>query len=379
LTLSATPIPRTLSMSFAGLQDISVIRTPPQGRLAVKNSIGIFSKEKVVSAVLNETGRGGAVFIVYNSIDKIFTLKKNIDKWIPQVKTGVIHAKMSNREIERNMTMFIERKFPVLLSTTIIENGIDISHVNTLIVINAENFGLTQLYQLRGRIGRSHRQAYAYFLTKKSLISDKAILRLEGIRDHSRIGSGFELAELDLKLRGAGSLLGNRQHGHVEALGFEFYNKLLRKTVEELKGEKRESTQVKLHVDFNYHIDNSYIDVTAERISLYSEISNAGSISELENLKNKIEANWGQGGDSLSKLFYVGKVKCIVSKINCESVRIRLNSLSLKFNNIFPDDVELSKSFLKKYKSEFPDKYTVLFLFNDPDGFLTDFEDQLNS
>jgi len=233
LTMSATPIPRTLSLGLAGLQDVSTIRTPPLGRLAVKNFVGYFSREIVVSAILNEVDRDGQIFVVYNDIEKIYSFQKDLERWLPSIPSVVIHAKMSNQDIETNLMDFIAHKYKVLLSTTIIENGIDIPDVNTLIILNADRFGLTQLYQLRGRIGRSHRQAFAYFLVHTMNLSDKAKSRLDAIREFADLGSGYKLAEFDLKLRGAGSLLGNRQHGHIEALGFDYYHQLLVDTIKE--------------------------------------------------------------------------------------------------------------------------------------------------
>ena len=316
LTLSATPIPRTLSFSLAGLQDISLIRTPPIGRLAVKNFIGCFSRELLVSAVLNEIDRDGSVFIVYNNIERIFSFKEKLAQWLPDISIGVLHAKLNSETIEKNLLDFIHKKYSVLLSTTIIENGIDIPAVNTLIVVDADRFGLTQLYQLRGRIGRSNRQAFAYFLIdpERHGISDTAQKRLEAIRQFSDLGSGYKIAEFDLMLRGAGSLLGNRQHGHIEALGFDSYLELLNQTIETLKGKEEDKASGGLRVHFPYSIDERYIADTSERIGAYKRILEASKIGDIDRLKDELEDQYGRLPAEMDRVFYVGAVKLFARK-----------------------------------------------------------------
>lgn len=378
LSLSATPIPRTLSMSMAGLQDISVIKTPPLGRLGVKNYIGPFFREKVVSAVLNEIERGGAVFVVYNSVEKIFSFKKILEEWMPDIPIAVIHAKMSNREIERNLMSFIDGEYSVLLSTTIIENGIDISHVNTLIVVEAENYGLTQLYQLRGRIGRSSRQAYAYFFTKSPVVTDKARMRLDGIRDHSGIGAGFDLAELDLRLRGAGSLLGNRQHGHIEALGFDYYNSLLKKTIAELKGESTKEWKGKIDINFIYSIDKKVIENMSDRMDMYKTISSASSLKELDRFKNETETRYGRSGNIFEKLFLVGKAKYIAAKYCCKSVYLETDKVVFDFGDKDVSLMTFDDSFYNKYNPNFEGTEKISFSFNDFNMFFHELENVLD-
>jgi len=334
LILSATPIPRTLSLSMAGLQDISTIRTPPRGRMRIRNFIGPFSRQVIVSAILKEYQRGGGVFIIYNSVEKIFSFRELLNKWLPDIKVAVIHAQMKNRQIENNLLGFINGEFSVLLSTTIIENGIDITRVNTLIVINAENFGLTQLYQLRGRIGRGEQQAFAYFLTGSAVVSEKARLRLEGIRDHADVGSGFKLAEYDLKLRGAGSLLGNRQHGHIEALGFDYYNSMLKQAVDELKGEERGKWSGDVRVHFRYSLGDDYIPGSSERIDLYSRIIQAENMDEIWKIRDDILNRYGEGGEEAEKVFYVAAVKLIAAKAGAKSVSVFPDYFILEFSGL---------------------------------------------
>ncbi|MCX6556997.1 MAG: helicase-related protein [Candidatus Aminicenantes bacterium] len=311
LTLSATPIPRTLSMALSGLQDISIINTPPLGRLAVKNFVGYFSREIVVSAVLNEIERDGAVFVVFNDIEQIFAFRDQLASWLPDVAIVVIHAKMATAQIEKNLMDFIAGKYRLLLSTTIIENGIDIPMVNTMLVVHADRLGLTQMYQLRGRIGRGSRQAHAYFLVdaRQPVVSDKAKKRLDAIREFSELGSGYKLAEFDLSLRGAGALLGNRQHGHVEALGYDYFLELLRQAIREFKGEAAQERPLEMRVHFPYAIVESYLANTAERIRVYRSIFDARQADELLQLRAELQDRFGQIPESVEKIFYVGAVK----------------------------------------------------------------------
>ncbi len=378
LILSATPIPRTLSMSFAGLADISTIATPPPGRMSIKNYIGRYSKKIIISAVLNEIERGGSVFIVYNSINKLYSFKEELSGWLDNISIAVIHAKMRTTEIDKNLSDFIEGKHHILLSTTIIENGIDINNVNTMIVIDADNFGLTQLYQLRGRIGRGKRQAYAYFLIKKENLTEKAQLRLEGIREFSSIGSGFKLAEYDLKLRGAGALLGNKQHGHIEALGFEYYNNMLKRTIEELKGEKHKDWEGKININFNYAIDKGYIENSLERMKFYSEIAEAQSFSDIDRIKTNISNIYGSPGKEIEKIFFIGKVKLLSKQFNCERVDISTTNIVFKFSDLDLTKIRFSQDFIESYTPVVKEDKTLSFSFINYDTFLNELKENLS-
>ena len=274
---------------------------------------------------------------------------------------------------------FINGEYSVLLSTTIIENGIDITKVNTLIVIDAEKFGLTQLYQLRGRIGRGEQQAYAYFLTGGEVISDKARLRLEGIRDHSDVGSGFKLAEYDLKLRGAGSLLGNKQHGHIEALGFDYYNSMLKQEVEDLKGEKRKGWNGEVKVNFMYSIGSDYISRSSDRIDFYSRIIGAKNFNEIELIKDDLFSQFGEGGEDISKILYVAKVKLIASAARTISVIIYSDHFSFEFESVEKTDDfynKLSLSSIVKGKKE---NKSIVFSYNKEEDYLNNLYNVLNN
>lgn len=376
LSLSATPIPRTLSLSMAGLQDISPIQTPPIGRVAIKNYVGWFSREVVVSAVLNEMERDGQVFIIYNNIDKIFSFQEQLRNWLPDVDSIVIHAQMRSDVIEKNLMDFIDKKYRVLISTTIIENGIDIPDVNTLIVLNADRFGLTQLYQLRGRIGRGNRQAFAYFLIHTNTITEKAKIRLEAIRDFAELGSGYKLAEYDLKLRGAGSLLGNKQHGHIEALGFDYYHRLLNKTVKELKGEIEKEKESQIKINFSYSIEADYIPNSTERISVYRRILEAIDFDELDDLRLELEDRYGRLPQSMEKIFYAGMIRVLSKQCHLEEVEVFPDKVKIRFPEITTGESLVDRRFLVKFREfdmEILDKRTSIFNFTDYREFIEQF------
>lgn len=363
LTLSATPIPRTLSFSLAGLQDVSIIQSPPIGRRAIKNYIGYFSKEILISAILNEVERDGLIYIVYNNIEKIYTFMEDLKKLIPEVSFTVINAKMKTEEIEKNLMDFIYKKYRVLISTTIIENGIDIPEVNTLIVIDADKFGLTQLYQLRGRIGRSNKQAYAYFLVHSMNVSDKAKARLNAIREFADLGSGYKLAEFDLKLRGAGSLLGNKQHGHIEALGFDYYLELLNKTIKELKGEKEKIKETKIKINFSYSIDSNYIKNSVDRISFYKRILEVKEIEKISEIKRELIDLYGKLPESIENIFFVAVIRIIAFKFQFEEVDISLNKIYIKLSSEKIDELNEFFIVLEMFDIENVDKNSFIVYF----------------
>ena len=376
LSLSATPIPRTLSLSMAGLQDISTIQTPPIGRIAVKNYVGWFSKEIVISAVLKEIERDGLVFIVYNNIDKIYTFQEQLLHWLPDVSSVVLHARMKSEAIEKNLMDFINKKYKVLISTTIIENGIDIPDVNTLIVLGADRFGLTQLYQLRGRIGRGNRQAYAYFLIEARHLSEKARFRLEAIREFADLGSGYKLAEFDLELRGAGSLLGNKQHGHIEALGFDYYHRLLNKTIKELKGEIEKEKVIPIKINFSYSIEPGYIRNSSERITAYRRILEAEDFELLNELRMELKDRYGRLPQSMEKIFYAGMIRVLAKKCQFEEVEVSPGKVEIRFPESATGESLVKGSFLEKFKNfdmEILDKKRCIFYFDDYREFIDRF------
>ncbi len=286
LTMTATPIPRTLNMSLAGIRDMSIIETPPKDRLSIQTNVVKFDQEVIRRAILTEMERAGQVYFVHNRVESIYSLGNLITRLVPEARVVVGHGQMSEEELERAMVDFVAHKHDVLLATTIIENGLDIPNANTIIINRADRYGLSQLYQLRGRVGRSDRRAYAYLLIPpEEALSPVAKKRLAAIREFSDLGSGFRVAALDLEIRGAGNLLGGEQSGHIEAVGFDMYMKLLEQTIKELKGEEVEDeirANVNLRVDLR--INDEYIPDMNQRLTVYRRMAAVRTDEELDRL-----------------------------------------------------------------------------------------------
>jgi transcription-repair coupling factor (superfamily II helicase) len=322
LTLTATPIPRTLNMSLSGLRDISLIETPPRDRLAVHTVVTPFNAKLIAAAVRQELGRGGQVYYIHNRIEDIDKVVELVTKLVPQARVVAVHGRMSGPILERHMLDFVERRYDVLVSTTIVENGIDIPLVNTLIVDRADLYGLAQLYQLRGRVGRSSRQAYAYFLVPPYLeLTPLARERLKALKEFSELGSGFRLAARDLEIRGAGNLLGHRQHGAMEAVGFEYYMQLLDQAVRALKGEapaEEENPEINLKVDI--HVPEDYLPQVNLRLSLYKRLASVEDLGEIERIRAEIADRFGPLPDALENLLRYGAVKNLAKRLRLRSI-----------------------------------------------------------
>ena len=295
VTMTATPIPRTLNMSLSGLRDMSVIETPPRDRLAIQTVVVKFRTPVIENAINFELDRGGQIYVVHNRVESIYSLADLVRRLCPRARVGVGHAQMSEKELETVMTRFMHHEFDVLVATTIIENGLDIPLANTLIVNRADRFGLSQLYQLRGRVGRSNRRAYAYLLIPSDeSLTPVARRRLAAIREFSDLGAGFRIAALDLELRGAGNLLGGQQHGHIEAVGFDLYCQLLERTVEELKtGQELPETETAINLKADLKIPASFIDDELQRLRIYKQIATARSEEEVDSLYRELEDRLG--------------------------------------------------------------------------------------
>jgi len=296
LTLSATPIPRTLQMGLAGLRDMSVIETPPKDRLAIQTSIVKFSTETIAAAIRQELARDGQVYVVHNRVESIFSLASLVTRLVPEARVVVAHGQMPEAQLEKAMLSFVEGRADVLVATTIIENGLDIPRVNTLLVNRADRFGLAQLYQLRGRVGRSDRRAYAYLMVPPdTVLSELAQKRLAAIRDFSELGAGFRIAALDLELRGAGNLLGGQQSGHIEAVGLDLYVKLLEQTIGELRGEPaRETERAVLNLRVDLRLPAEYVPDAQQRMALYKRVSELRTAAELAWLRGEVRDRYGR-------------------------------------------------------------------------------------
>jgi transcription-repair coupling factor (superfamily II helicase) len=311
LTLSATPIPRTLNMSLMGLRDMSVIETPPRDRLAIQTQVVQFSESVVKSAIELELGRGGQVFFIHNRVESIDTVAALVHRLAPRARVHVAHGQMNEKEMEQAMLDFVDYRHDVLVATTIIENGIDIPRANTIIINRADNYGLSQLYQLRGRVGRSNRRAYAYLLIpSEAELTPIARRRLAAIREFSDLGAGFRVAALDLELRGAGNLLGGEQSGHMDALGFDLYTQMLERTVQELRGETIEDeTSVSINLGADVSIPEDYVADMGQRLRTYKRVASARDDEALEQIRRETEDRYGRLPESVERLFAYARLR----------------------------------------------------------------------
>ncbi|MBQ9786061.1 MAG: DEAD/DEAH box helicase, partial [Clostridia bacterium] len=288
LTLSATPIPRTLNMALTGIRDISIISTPPKERIAVKTFVQEESDTLILNACKKELLRGGQVIYVFNRVEGIYAEAERIKNLLPDARVGVAHGQMPEKLLEQTIMQLYNGEFDILVATTLIESGIDLPDANTLIVIDSDRLGLSELYQLRGRIGRSDKVAYAYFTFNPSkILTSDAYKRLDAILEYTELGSGFKIAMRDLEIRGAGDILGKEQHGHLEKVGYDLYCKLLEEAVKELKGEKvKELNPIKIDILTSASLPESYVKSEDERIKLYSKISQIATSEEYDNVKS---------------------------------------------------------------------------------------------
>ena len=334
LTLSATPIPRTLNMSLSGMRDMSLIETPPRDRLAIQTQVVQFSDTVIKSAIELELSRGGQVFFIHNRVETIETVAALIQRLVPQARLAVGHGQMNEKEMERVMLDFIDYKYDVLVATTIIENGIDIPRANTIIINRADHYGLSQLYQLRGRVGRSSRRAYAYLLIpSEQELSPIARRRLAAIREFSDLGAGFRIAALDLELRGAGSLLGGEQSGHMEALGFDLYTQMLERTVAELRGEEVEDeTSVTLNLGVDVAIPEDYISDMGQRLRTYKRVSSARDEATLSSIRTETEDRYGRIPESVDRLFGYARLRRLAEEVSVVSIDKTPDGIAFKFS-----------------------------------------------
>ncbi|MBZ5558619.1 MAG: transcription-repair coupling factor [Acidobacteriia bacterium] len=333
LTMSATPIPRTLNMSLVGIRDMSIIETPPKDRLSIQTNVVKFDQQVISRAIRNELARGGQVYFVHNRVESIFSIGNLIQRLVPEARVVIGHGQMGEDTLERAMLDFVARKFDVLLATTIVENGLDIPNANTIIINRADRYGLSQLYQLRGRVGRSDRPAYAYLLIPpEDNLSPVAKKRLAAIKEFSDLGSGFRVAALDLEIRGAGNLLGGEQSGQIDTVGFEMYMKLLEQTVKELKGEEIEDdvrATVNLRVDVR--IDESYVPDMNQRLMLYRKVAAARHEEEIDRVLEEAIDRYGPLPDSLLNLADYGRIRVMADRLGVDSIDREGRIVVLKF------------------------------------------------
>ncbi len=350
LTLTATPIPRTLNMSLSGLRDISLIETPPRDRLAVHTVVTSFNAKLIAAAVRQELGRGGQVYLIHNRIEDIDKVAELVTKLVPQARVVAVHGKMTGSVLEKRMLDFVARKYDVLVSTTIIENGIDIPLVNTLIVDRADLYGLAQLYQLRGRVGRSARQAYAYFLVPPYIeLTPLARERLKALKEFSELGSGFRLAARDLEIRGAGNLLGHRQHGTMEAVGFEYYMQLLDQAIRGLKGEAVEEENPEINLKVDIRVPEDYLPQVNLRLNLYKRLASVEGLGEIDRIREEIVDRFGPVPDPIENLLRYGALKHLAQKLRLSSVDRTEQRIVFKFRADTPVDWSRVAPLLKRH------------------------------
>ncbi len=333
LTLTATPIPRTLNMALLGLRDMSTIETPPKNRLAIQTSVVRYSPDVIRSAIELELARKGQVYFVHNRVETIHTAAAMVQQLVPRARIGVAHGQMSERELEQVMLRFVQDELDILVATTIIENGLDIPRVNTIVINRADAYGLSQLYQLRGRVGRSDRRAYAYLLIPSDEgLTEVARKRLAAIREFSDLGVGFRVAALDLEIRGAGNLLGGEQSGQIDAVGFDLYCSLLEQTVEELRGQKpEEEISANINLNLDIRIPEDYLADSSQRLRMYKRISSAADLEELESLKQEMVDRYGQYPEPVENLFRYARLRQEVLSLRIQGIEKNKGQIFFRF------------------------------------------------
>jgi transcription-repair coupling factor (superfamily II helicase) len=321
-------------MSLLGLRDMSIIETPPKDRLAVHTVVAHFDKELIKTAIEQELSRGGQVYFVHNRVDSIFMRAAMIQEMLPQLRIGVGHGQMGESELERVLLGFMKHDYDVFVCTTIVENGLDIPLANTIIIENAERYGLSELYQLRGRVGRSNRRAYAYLMVPADTeLSDVARKRLAALKEFSDLGAGFKIAALDLELRGAGNILGGEQHGHIASVGFDTYLRLLEETVQELKGEEvPPEVHATLNLGLDIRIPSEYIADEHQRLRTYKRISDAKSPEDATRIAEELRDRYGPPPEAVSYLLRFAVLKSVAERAGVEAIDRRQGMLNVKFH-----------------------------------------------
>lgn len=335
LTLTATPIPRTLHMSLVGIRDISIIEEPPEERYPVQTYVMESNEEVIRDAIAKEIGRGGQVYYLYNRVRSIQKVAARLKEMVPDARIAVAHGQMDEKILEDTMFDFYNNEYDVLVCTTIIEAGLDIPNVNTIVISDADKMGLSQLYQLRGRVGRSNRLAYAYLTYQRDkVLNEVAEKRLQAIREFTEFGSGFKIAMRDLEIRGTGNLLGREQHGHMEAIGYDLYIKLLEDTVRELKGEApSETVDTSIELQISAFIPESYITDENQKIEIYKKIAYIGSHEDLFDIEEEIEDRFGDLPEVVRNLLDISYIKYLARKCGVLSIVQKKNSIIIKFNS----------------------------------------------
>jgi len=352
LTLSATPIPRTLHMSLTGVRDISVIETPPEERYPIQTYVVEQNDQLIRDAIMREISRGGQVYFVYNRVEDIDKMAGYVQNLVPEAKVSVAHGRMTERELENEMIDFMNNEKNVLVCTTIIETGIDIQNVNTIIVYNADKMGLSQLYQLRGRVGRSNRIAYAYLLyTKDKILTEVAEKRLKALKDFTELGSGFKIAMRDLEIRGAGNMMGSSQHGHMAAIGYDLYCRMLEDTIKLVKGEiDKEPIETTVDLKVDAYIPSTYIEDEMQKISIYKKIAAIESFEEYMDIKEELEDRYSEIPQPVYNLMDIAYIKSRAKILFIEEIKENSKEIVFKFAKNCENYKNIYKKIISRYK-----------------------------
>lgn len=350
LTLTATPIPRTLHFSLMGIRDLSVIETPPSDRLAIKTYVRKFDEAVIRESILRELDRGGQIYFVHNKVKSIHSMAQLVQNILPQVKIGVAHGQMPEKSLEDVMKKFIDHEIDLLMCTSIIESGLDIPAANTIIINRADQFGLAQLYQLRGRVGRYKHQAFAYLMIPGIMaITPEARKRIAAIEELSELGAGFQLAARDMEIRGTGNLLGHNQSGHINAIGFDLYCKLIEDTVKEIKGEKVEAKiEPEIDLQTKGFIPREYIPDLNQRLEMYRRLHLMSDLEGMKAIEEEMADRFGRPPEPVEKLFLLLEIKILCQKLHISKARIQKGEVKLTLEHSTPIDTENMMRWLDK-------------------------------
>ena len=353
LTLSATPIPRTLHMSLTGVRDISVIETPPEDRHPIQTYVVEQNDQLIRDAILREINRGGQVFLVYNRVESIQVMAAYVQELVPECTPRVIHGQMTEKELEKELVSFMNKEANVLVCTSIIETGIDMPNVNTLIVYDSDKMGLSQLYQLRGRVGRSNRIAYSYFVYKKDkVLTEVAEKRLKALKDFTELGSGFKIAMRDLEIRGAGSMMGSSQHGHMASVGYDLYCRMLEDTIKLIKGEiDQEPVETTVDIKLDAYIPSNYIENEIQKIEIYKKIAAIESEDDYNYVKEELEDRYANIPKPVLNLMDIAYIKSKAKILDIEEVKERKGEIIFEFQSRERTDKKIFVDVMKKYKN----------------------------
>lgn len=354
LTLSATPIPRTLHMSLVGVRDISVIETPPEERYPVQTYVVEYNDQLIRDSILREISRGGQIYFVYNRVESIHEMASYISKLVPEGRVQIAHGQMKEKELENVVLDFTENKFDILVATTIIETGMDIKNVNTMIIYDADKMGLSQLYQLRGRVGRTNRMAYCYLTYKRDkILTEVAEKRLKAIKDFTELGSGFKIALKDLEIRGAGNMMGSAQHGHMASIGYDLYCRMLEDTIKLVRGDiDKEPVETSVELKIDAYIPNTYIKDETQKIEVYKKIASIDSKEEFMDIEEELEDRFSDIPISVYNLMNISYIRSLGKKLDVEEIKEISNEVVFQFEDKSSLKEKIVKIIMDKYSKQ---------------------------